>query len=155
MRRDKYIQIVVASLLTILIAVLLPTSGGNIITALLALHVGTRPSMDDVTAHQVKRDGGYIDRITRSGSSIIIEGWALNVAAKRPATRVQIFVNGTNAGSVAPQFERLDVAKAFGVTSSRPLGFRAIVSGGPSVTLRIFTEDPDGTFAEVAIPQGK
>jgi hypothetical protein len=154
MHLGNYIQIIAALALTALIAALLPASGGNVIAAVRALNFGAGASygMNEVMAHLVKREGGHIDKITQSGSSIIVDGWALNVAAKRPAKRVQVFVNGRNAASVVPRFDRPDVAKAFGITSSLTFGFKAIVPGNAADTVRVFTEDSDGSFSELPLP---
>jgi hypothetical protein len=72
--------------------------------------------------------------------------------AKRPAKSVQVFVNGSNAGSVVPRIDRPDVTKAFGITSSRTFGFRAIVPGNAADTVRVFAEDSDGSFFELHPP---
>jgi hypothetical protein len=158
MHQDNYIQIIIqiiaAVALTALIAALLPSSGGNVIAAVEALNFGAGATygLNEVMAHLVKREGGHIDKITQSGSSIIVEGWAINEAAKRPAKSVQVFVNGSNAGSVVPRIDRPDVTKAFGITSSRTFGFRAIVPGNAADTVRVFAEDSDGSFFELHPP---
>jgi hypothetical protein len=148
------IQIVAAVALTALIVALLPSSGGNVIAAVRALNpdrVAIR-GLDQVTAHLVTKEGGHIDKITLSGSNTIVEGWAMDETAKRPAKSVQIFVNGTNAGSVVPRIDRPDVAKAFGIASSPTFGFRAIVPGNVAAKVRAFAEDSKGSFVELRVP---
>jgi hypothetical protein len=56
-----------------------------------------------------------VDGTPRPGWVVIVAGWGVDLAAKKPATRVEILLDGKVALKLVPKVEREDVAKSIGV----------------------------------------
>ena len=155
-RKGFVLQLLAGLVPTLLIVTLLPWSGGgNIVAAVwTALHMDepTAFTMDQVNSRLVKREAGHVDLMTWSNDRLLLQGWAADIAARKPARSVQVFVNQQNAGAVVPSNDRPDVSKALGISTSSPFGFKANVPANARAGVKVFAEMYDGSFAELHYP---
>ena len=151
MTRGTAFQTAAALGLTVLIACFLPTRVGSVFAPQAGLYrdLASRYTMPEIKVRLTSAEAGHIDRIAHTGVTIIVEGWAIDARAKRPAKSVQVFIGETKVGRVVPTFDRPDVAD-FG---DRPLfGFRAVVRGNPTDPVRAYAEEWDGSVSELHQP---
>lgn len=98
---------------------------------------------------------GFIDKVDRSGDTILIRGWSANIESKKPATRIILFSGDRFITAVPVWQSRRDVEQSFKAPSLAISGFvleltESVATNGP---LRIFSIEGEHA-AELSYPAG-
>lgn len=100
---------------------------------------------------------GHVDIIHFEGANVLVTGWAADKAAKLPATRIVVMVNGMSLAVGAPTIRRPDVAAALKLRSIELSGYvvRFPLAEGTSpasTRLKVFALRRDGAAHELIYP---
>jgi hypothetical protein len=92
-----------------------------------AVSGGERIVLPDGRALPVGHGGGFVDYGYVRGGSLVLQGWAANVATDVPAREVLVFADGRLVYAGAPNAPRPDVAASLGHPQLRRAGYRVLV----------------------------
>jgi hypothetical protein len=98
---------------------------------------------------------GFVDNLAQKDEHTNVSGWAAEPAARRPPTRILLFIDGHLLLSTTPWVQRLDAARAvFGSDHPAELGFAADLParefpGGLRGELRAFALGGRGAASEL------
>ena len=115
---------------------------------------GLLTRLDGVKLHATEQILGYVDTVQFQGRSVVVTGWAVDLAAQRPAYRVIVMSNGLSAGEGAPSLLRPDVAAALHLPSTEASGYAVMVHLPANVRqelirLRVFALQAGGGAREL------
>ncbi len=113
---------------------------------------------DDALTVQPDVVKGYIDEISQQPGHVLVQGWAVDTAAMKPASQILVFANGRQIHAGALGSRRPDLVQFFGSANVAESGFRFLVprslfAGRSPRSLRLFAVGETGTASEIAIPE--
>jgi hypothetical protein len=112
-------------------------------------------SLSEVRVNQAAGSGYLDDLLAGSDGTMAVRGWAADMARRRPARAVHVYVNGTCKVSAPINDSRPDVAAALADMNFDKTGFSVRVPGCDRAALKqmkIYAELEDGTVYELAMP---
>lgn len=97
---------------------------------------------------------GYVDGVTIEGTAAVINGWAVDATARKPASLIVVTVNGQSAAGGVPALPRPDVATALRIPSVGMSGYSVRLAIAPdaspkSTRVRVFALRADGAAREL------
>jgi hypothetical protein len=97
---------------------------------------------------------GYVDGVTIEGAAMLINGWAVDATARKPASLIVAMVNGQSAAGGVPTISRPDVAAALRIPSVGMSGYSVRVVIPPDASpkptrVRVFALRADGAAREL------
>jgi hypothetical protein len=100
---------------------------------------------------------GYVDGVTIEGTAAVINGWAVDATARKPASLIVVMVNGRSAAGSVPAMSRPDVTAALRIPSAEMSGYAVRVTIAPdaspkSTRVRVFALRADGAAHELVYP---
>jgi hypothetical protein len=104
-----------------------------------------------------KEIAGHVDVVKLEGDTATISGWAVDTAARRPAQRVVILIDGRSVSSAAPGEPRPDVAKALSIPAAAKSGYARPIPlpagrDPRQLPVRVFAVQETGAARELAYP---
>lgn len=101
-----------------------------------------------------RRPAGNVDTLEKRLSVVYIRGWAVDVAARAPARRVELYYNGELLGGATPQFSRPDVADALDIEDAETSGFEFHLTDAPkslsACDVQVVAVHRDGSASELS-----
>jgi hypothetical protein len=116
----------------------------------------TALSIEDVEGAAAIGAGCVDDVFVGADGSGLVNGWAIDLQAARPAFSVHLFVNRIEIARSVPSFSRPDVATIYANPEFEQCGFVLRFQHIPirvaSTTLSVWCRQHDGTFYELILP---
>jgi hypothetical protein len=98
---------------------------------------------------------GRIDQVGRQNGWLTMRGWAVEPAAKAPASRLIVFSGERQVYEGAPNTSRLDLERLYGTEEARISGFRFVVPesdpAGENGPIRVFGISSSGSATELEL----
>jgi hypothetical protein len=130
--------------------------GGLAIASAGGVRIPVRP---DAVAGELQRRVLFTARGADTGGSVLARyrGWAADVAARAPAAKVLVFVDGKLYHATHPGIARPDVQVRYDSVALRPVGFDFVVperasAGGTATAVRVFAVSQGGVASELRLP---